>query len=107
MCVWIFPCAQFQKTMDLFTDRTACNGEESQTGHQKPGLSPVPLLNPRELRGLVYPKVRADNHLCDRLQSLESLDLTLHLLNQTLGGWDLSISISTSSQVRHQEFESN
>lgn len=59
-------------------------GGESQTGHQKPTLSPVPLLIPRELRGLVYPKVRSDNHLRDCLQSLESLDPTLHLLNQTL-----------------------
>lgn len=63
MCVWIFLFAQFQKTMDLFTDRTACIEEESQTGHQKPGVSPVPLLIPRELRGLLYPKVRSDNHL--------------------------------------------
>lgn len=56
MCVWIFPCAQFQKTMDLFTDRTACNGEESQTGHRKPGLSPVPLLNPQSSEAWCIPK---------------------------------------------------
>lgn len=37
--------------------------EEPQTGHQKPGSSPVPALTPQELRDLGCPKVWSHDYL--------------------------------------------